>query len=100
MAADGQCQQQGAEDLPLDAAAVQANRQRNCAEQRAERNRCGHQHGIPQDVPLDLESGHARVMHRRDAAAYDGAADPGTCGHARRNRDRKADAGKQDRRDQ
>ena len=100
MAADGQCQQQGAENLPLDAAAVQANRQRNCAEQRAECNRRGYQDGIPQDVPLDLESGHAGVMHRRDAAADDRAADPGTRGHARRNRDRKADTGEQDRRDQ
>jgi hypothetical protein len=65
MAANCERQQQRAENLPLNPAAVQSNGQCDGAEQRTERNRRRHQHRIPKNVPLDFERGHPGVMHRR-----------------------------------
>jgi hypothetical protein len=100
MAANCERQQQRAENLPLNPAAVQSNGQCDGAEQRTERNRRRHQHRIPKNVPLDFERGHPGVMHRRDAAADDGAADRRACGQIGRDRNRKADTGQNNCRNQ
>ena len=97
--ADRQGQQQRADDPPSPPVAVQSSRQRGRTQEPAEHDRCRHQGGIPHDPSLNLERRHADVVHRGDAAADDGAAQP--CAHPdRRKRDHESRAGQQDRRNQ
>ncbi len=56
--------------------------------------------GIPHDVAHDLESGHADVMHRGNAAAYKGATKPRTAARRGLDRQQQAGAGDDDRCDQ
>ena len=96
MAADGDGQEQRAEDFPLQSIAVQADRQRDCADKPAERNRRRHQDRVPNDASLNLERSHAGVVHCRDTAAHHGAADPSPRPPIRGYGDRQARAGQHD----
>jgi hypothetical protein len=76
MAADRERQQNGTADLPFFLGTMKANGKRDCADCRADYNRCGNENGIPQDDARDFECGHPRVVHRGDAAGNEDAADP------------------------
>ena len=56
--------------------------------------------GVPDDAALDLESRHAGIVHRGDAAADHGAAEPDAASQRTRQGDVQADAGEHDCRDQ
>src|SRR6266852_2166594 len=76
MTADRERQQYGTADLPFFLGTMKANRKRDCADCRAEYDRCGHKNGIPQDDARDFKCRHPGVVHRGDAAGNDNAADP------------------------
>ena len=95
-AADRQGQQHRAEDSPAPPFGVQADRQRDRADQHAEHDRRRHQGRVPDDPSLDFERRHADVVHRGNGRADDGAAQP-RAHPDRRRRDGEARAGQQDR---
>ena len=97
MAADRQRQQQRAADLPLLFLAVQADRKRHRADAAAEHDRGEDEQRIPRDGAGDFECGHPGIVHRRDAEADDGAAQPRPMAPVRRQRYRKARAGQRNR---
>ncbi len=95
-----QRQQQGSADLPFLFLAVKTDGKGDRANCRAKHDRYEDKHGIPQDGALDFECGHPGVVHRCDAPANDGAAQPRRVAPVRRQRHRKPCAGQQDRRQQ
>ena len=100
MAADRERQQHGAADLPFFFLAMKTDGKRDRADYRAEHDRCDDKSGIPQDDAGDFERRHAGVVHCRDAAGNDGAADPWSVAPVRNERYREPCAGQQDGRDQ
>ena len=79
---------------------MKTNGQRDSADCRAEHDRCGNKNRIPQDDACDFKCSHPGVVHRRNAAGDDGAADPGPVAPVRSERYREPGAGQQDGRDQ
>jgi hypothetical protein len=78
MAADRQRQQYGAAELPFFLPAMKADSQRDGAKYRAKHDRRHNKHRIPQDDCRHFKRGHPGVVHHRNAAGDDSAADPWT----------------------
>src|SRR5207248_502974 len=79
---------------------MKANGKGNCADCRAEYDRCGNKDGIPQNDARDFKRSHPGVVHRCDATGHNGAAHPWPVAPAWGERYRESRAGQQDGRDQ
>ena len=100
MAADRQCQQQGAADLPFLLGAVDADRKRDGADRHGNPDRRKDEVRIPHHDASDVKRVHAGVVHRGDAAGDDRAADPRSVPPVRNQGNRQADRGHKDGDDQ
>jgi hypothetical protein len=100
MAADRKRQQNGTADLPLLFVAVKTDRKCDRTQHRADHDRRRDQHRVPDLDAGDFERQHAGIVHCRDAAGDDGAADPRAVAPVRNQRNVQADAGQENGGDQ